>query len=164
MGKHSFVRAAMALVLALVVSGCGTFGFREPEVTLENVSLGSLGLRGGTLLVSLRVRNPNGFSLGAERLHYELAVRDPDARGDTAWVDFADGTFDERFTVSAGATETVQVPVEFSYSGLGGAGSSILRSGSFTYRARGRVEVRTPVGVREVPFTKRGVVTMSGAR
>lgn len=163
MAKH-FVRAVMALVLAVVVSGCGSFGFREPEVTLENVTLGGLGLRGGTLLVNLRVRNPNGFSLSADRLHYDLAVRDPEARGDSAWLDFATGTFDERFTVGAGDTETVQVPVEFTYAGLGGAGSSVLRSGSFTYRASGRVEVRTPIGLREVPFTKRGTVTMSGSR
>ncbi len=164
MTARSLVRKTLSLVLLAALTACGGFGFRQPEVTLEGVTLGGLGLRGGTLLVNLRIRNPNAFSLGAERLHYDLAVRNPEAQGDSAWLDFAQGTFDERFTVGAGDTETVQVPVEFTYAGLGGAGSSVLRSGSFTYRASGRVEVRTPLGIREVPFTRRGTVTMSGTR
>jgi hypothetical protein len=66
--------------------------------------------------------------------------------------------------VGAGATETVQIPVEFSYAGLGGAASSILRNGTFHYRANGEVDVDTPIGTRAVPFNKRGTFTMAGVR
>jgi LEA14-like dessication related protein len=157
-------RAALSLLVLVMLAACGSFGFRQPRVTLDGVQLGGLGLRGGTLLVSLRVENPNGFALNAERLRYDLALRDPDAAGDTAWIDFATGTFDREFTVGAGATETVQIPVEFSYAGLGGAASSILRNGTFHYRANGEVDVDTPIGTRAVPFKKRGTFTMAGVR
>lgn len=157
-------RAALSLLVLVMLTACGTFGFRQPRVTLEGVQLGSLGLRGGTLLVNLRVENPNGFALNAERLRYDLELRDPDQAGDSAWIDFATGTYDEEFSVGAGDTETVQIPVEFSYSGLGGAASAMLRNGTFQYRARGEVDVDTPIGTRSVPFTKRGTFTMAGQR
>ena len=158
---RSTTRAALSLLVMAMLAACGTFGFRQPKVNLEGVQLGSLGLRGGTLLVSVRVENPNGFALNAERLRYDLALRDPDVAGDTAWIDFASGTYDQEFSVGAGRTETVQIPVEFSYAGLGGAASSLLRNGTFHYRARGEVDVDTPIGTRAVPFTKRGTFTMA---
>ncbi len=165
MVARSFLRLALSLVVLAALTACGSFGFREPEVTLEGVQLGGLGLRGGTLLVDLRVENPNRFALSAEGLRYDLAVRSADDQpGDTTWIDFATGSFEEHFTVGAGETRTVQIPVEFAYSGLGGAGSSILRAGSFTYRASGTVDVRTPVGMQAVPFRKRGTVTLMGTR
>jgi LEA14-like dessication related protein len=157
------LRAAFAGVVAvLLLAGCGSM-FREPKITLDNVRIGGLGLQGGTLLVSLSVENPNGFTLSTEALRYQLSVRDPSAVGDTVWVDFANGTFDEPISVRGGETREVQIPVEFSYSGLGGASSSILRNGTFTYRALGSVDVRTPIGTRSVPFQKQGTVTMLGA-
>lgn len=164
MRLRSSLRALPSLTAILLLASCGAFGFRQPEVELESVQLGGLGLRGGTLLVSLQVENPNGFALTAERLSYNLAVRDNDSRSDSAWIDFATGTYDRSFTVGARETETVQIPVEFAYSGLGGAASSILRSGTFDYRASGTVDVDTPVGTRAVPFRKRGTVTMAGVR
>ncbi|HEX8275437.1 MAG TPA: LEA type 2 family protein [Longimicrobiaceae bacterium] len=157
-------RAALSLLVVLVLSACGSFGFRQPQVTLDGVQLGGLGLRGGTLLVNLRVQNPNGFALNAERLRYNLELRDPGQAGDSAWIDFATGSYDREFSVGARDTETVQIPVEFSYSGLGGAASSILRNGTFHYRARGEVDVDTPIGSRSVPFTKRGTFTMAGTQ
>lgn len=150
------------LALTLLLTGCLGSMFRQPTVTLENVQVGGLGLRGGTLLVNLRVQNPNSFSLNADQLRYDLAIRDPDVPGDSAWVEFATGTHDQPFSVGAGATEVVQIPVEFTYSGLGGASGALLRNGTFTYRARGTVDVRTPLGTHAVPFQKRGTVALLG--
>lgn len=148
------------LTLTALASGCVSSVFNQPEVTLETVQVGGLGLRGGTLLVSLQVVNPNRFSLSAEQLDYQLSLRDADETSDTTWVDFAAGTYAERFSVPARDTAVVQIPVEFTYSGLGAAAGSLLRAGTFTYRASGTVDVSTPLGSREVPFRKRGTVTL----
>lgn len=164
MVARSSVRAALLLLAVLVLSSCGSFGFRQPEVTLDGVQLGGLGLRGGTLLVNLRVVNPNRFALNAQQLRYDLFLGDSEEAGDTTWIDFASGTYTEPFSVAARDTATVQIPVEFTYSGLGGAASSILRSGSFDYRASGTVDVQTPLGTRTVPFRKKGTVAMMAAR
>ncbi|HET7321617.1 MAG TPA: LEA type 2 family protein [Longimicrobiaceae bacterium] len=149
----------------LLAAACTSAIFRQPQVTLKSVQIGGLGLRGGTLLVNLKVVNPNSFSLGADALHYALALRDPDvAPGDTVWVDFANGSYDQPFSVGSHDSTTVQIPVEFTYAGLGSAGSSLLRSGTFAYRATGTVDVRTPIGGRSVPFSKLGTVTLLGTK
>lgn len=157
-------RTGVSLLLLLLLAACGGGLFQQPQVDLESVQLGGLGLRGGTLLVNLSVVNPNRFALSAGQLHYDLALGDSDEAGDTAWIDFASGTHSEPVRVEAHDTAIVPIPVEFTYSGLGGAAASILRSGTFNYRARGTVEVNTPIGNRDVPFTKRGTVTLMGIR
>ena len=157
-------RGIMAVLLALLVAGCSGGMFQQPRVTLENVQIGGLGLRGGTLLVNLQVVNPNRFALNANQMNYELALSDPEAGGDTTWIDFARGTYDQPFSVAARDSARVQIPVEFSYGGLGAAGTSLLRRGTFTYRAAGTVDVRTPLGMQAVPFRKRGTVTLMGTR
>ncbi|HET8656475.1 MAG TPA: LEA type 2 family protein [Longimicrobiaceae bacterium] len=155
-----------AAVLALVLAGaCTSAIFRQPRVALQSVQIGGLGLTGGTLLVNLSIVNPNRFGLSTSGLEYDLALRDPNsAPGDTSWVDFAQGDYDQPFSVAAHDSATVQIPVQFSYSGLGSAGNSLLRSGTFTYRASGTVHVGTPLGSHAVPFTKHGTVTLLGTK
>lgn len=145
-----------------VASGCVSSVFNQPQVTLESVQVGGLGIRGGTLLVSVQVINPNRFSLSADQLNYQLSVTDPEDRSDSTWIDFATGTYSEGFSVGARDTAVVQIPVEFSYAALGAAAGSIARAGTFTYRASGTVDVRTPLGMRQVPFRKRGTVALIG--
>lgn len=160
--RRSMVRGIL-VAMVLAVGACGGV-FRQPEIALEGVRLGSIGLRGGQLLVNLRVSNPNPFSLKSNGLRYNLQLDEAGAPGDTSWVDFASGTYDRQFSVGGGQTSTLEIPVEFTFSGLGGAGLSLIRSGTFEYRARGTVDVDTPIGLRTVPFSKRGVMSLSGAR
>jgi LEA14-like dessication related protein len=151
------------VVIATVLAGCGSAIFREPEVHLENVQLAGLGLRGGTLKVTVEIGNPNPFALGADEVHYRLEIAEAAGPTDTTWVDLANGSYAEGISVGAGRTERVVVPVEFTYAGLGGAASSVLRAGTFAYRATGTVDVSTPLGSRRVPFDRGGVVSVIGA-
>ncbi len=153
----------LLFAFAAIVTGCGSAMFREPEVRLDNVQLAGLGLRGGTLKVTVEIENPNPFSLGAEMVHYQLAIAETSVPGDTVWVDLASGSYGEGISVGAWRTERVEVPVEFTYAGLGSAASSVLRAGAFNYRATGVVDVSTPIGARRVPFDRGGVVNVIGA-
>lgn len=155
------VAAVLALAATTVLGACG--GFRQPEVEIENVSVGSIGLSGGTLLVDVAVSNPNGFTLKANQVRYELLLRESGAQADSAWSPFAEGVYDEEISVRGGDTEVFRIPVEFSYRGLGGALGSVMRTGRFDYRARGTVMAQTPFGDREVPFRKTGTMLLSGA-
>jgi LEA14-like dessication related protein len=158
---NGLVRAVAVGLLAILPAACGS-AFRQPEITLQNVQLAGLGLRGGTLLVNIEVVNPNRFALNTSELVYQLAIANTDVPGDTAWVELASGTYSEPVSVGAGATEVIHVPVEFTYNGLGDAASSVLRAGTFNYRATGTVDVRTPIGTRQVPFRKGGMVSLTG--
>jgi len=161
--RWSWSRSLVAVAAFLSLGACASAVFQQPEVRLEGVQLAGLGLRGGTLLFNVEVTNPNRFTLSAEELTYQLSIADTRASGDTLWLDLASGTYAEPFSVGGGETATVQVPVEFTYAGLGGAAASILRAGTFSYRATGTVDVRTPLGSREVPFRRGGMVTLMGA-
>jgi LEA14-like dessication related protein len=162
MARLKSLRYAVLAAL-LVLTGCGSV-YKAPQVTLQNVQLGGLGLTGGTLLVNLRVMNPNRFALNADQLEYTLSIREPGSDADTTWLNLASGTYDEPFSVRSGETKDIRIPVEFSYAGLGGASSALLRNGTFTYRANGTVDVRTPLGTHNVPFQKRGTVTLLGTQ
>ncbi len=156
------IRRFSALLLIGLLTACGSRLFEQPQVNLQSVQLAGLGLRGGTLLVNLQITNPNSFALSANQLEYQLAIANSGAGNDTTWLDLANGLYAEPFSVGAGATESVQIPVEFTYSSLGGAASSVLRAGTFNYRATGTVAVRTPLGTRDVPFRRGGMVSLLG--
>lgn len=168
MNRRQFVYFAVLLPLLAGLGACGSRVFRQPEVQLQGIQLGGLGLRGGTLLVDLRIRNPNRFALNAEGLKYELWIGDREsaqrADVDSLWIPFASGTYDKPFRVGAGETGSVQIPIDFSYSALSGAAGSLLRRGTFDYRASGEVDVRTPLGTHDVPFRRTGTVTVAGVR
>lgn len=153
----------LTLLLLLAAAGCASRMFQQPEVTIRNVQLAGLGLGGGTLVFNIEVMNPNRFALNATQLSYELSIADSRVPGDTSWVDVAEGVFTDDFSVAPGATETLRLPIEFSYQGLGGAATSIMRAGTFTYRAAGIVDVLTPLGPRAVPFRRGGMVSLLGA-
>jgi LEA14-like dessication related protein len=159
------IRRSAAFAALLMLAACsGTV--RQPEIDLEGVSLGSLGLGGGTVNVNVRVHNPNRFSIRADDLKYRLFLRRPAdqqaAAGDSAWIPFADGTYGDTISVRGGETRTFAIPVEFTFGALRGAAGSLLQTGRVQYRAEGTVDVRTPIGRREVPFRKTGAFTMSG--
>lgn len=162
---RNYLRPLLVTLVPGLLGACAGSVFHQPEVTLQSVQVGGLGIRGGTLLVNVQVINPNRFSLGADELNYQLSVSDPAATpGDTTWIDFATGTYAQGFTVGARDTAEVQIPVEFSYSALGAASQSLMRAGTFTYRATGTVNVRTPLGGRAVPFRKSGTVSLLGSQ
>jgi LEA14-like dessication related protein len=163
MRRNKSFAALVALMTVLVLGGCTSRMYKQPEITLQGVQLGGLGLRGGTLLVNLQVANPNRFTLSAHTLRYDLRIGDHRQENDSTWVDFASGVYDQPFSVGARETATIQIPIEFSYTGLSSATATILRTGTFDYAARGTVDARTPVGTYTVPFQRRGTVTMMGA-
>jgi LEA14-like dessication related protein len=133
----------------------GRQAFKDPEVKLKDVRLLGLGVTGGQLNVDLAVYNPNHFRLDATKVHYTVNMA-----GDS--VKIADGDLTNRFTVQEGETQTVSIPVTFTYAGLGAAGRSILNTGGVNYHVIGSVAVGTPVGNFNVPFSTSGRFTTAG--
>ncbi|HET6765362.1 MAG TPA: LEA type 2 family protein [Longimicrobiaceae bacterium] len=155
------LRAVLAAFAVAAMAACASALYRQPTIELESVGVGGLGLTGGTLLVNVRIQNPNSFTLGADRVTYDLAVRT--GSGADEWASIAQGTYARPFRVGGGKTEVVQIPVDFSYAGASGAGSALMRRGSVVYRAKGTVLAHTPVGDRELPFQQDGTFTNTGS-
>ncbi|MBW3570865.1 MAG: LEA type 2 family protein [Gemmatimonadetes bacterium] len=158
-------RTMLLAVLALLTIASRCTGFRKPIIDLEGVELGSVGLSGGTILVNVRVENPNPVGFRAERVNYELFLRTPrDSADQQGWERLTSGTHEEDIVVRGGETRVVQIPVEFRLSELGPVASSILRTGRFNYRVTGDVQVRAAGSRRTVPFRKTGSMSLLGGR
>jgi LEA14-like dessication related protein len=161
MQKHvrSFTRVATLGALVLT-SACASV-FRAPEVRLEGIRVGGIGLRGATVVAQLHVDNPNSFGLETRSFTYDLQLRERDASEE--WLQLATGTIDQRIEVGGGSEKLVEIPIEFSYSDLGPALRSLLDRGTFDYRVSGQVQVSEPVS-RTVPYRKTGRVTLQGVQ
>ena len=142
--------AGVGVVLALGVSACASIGratFQEPVVRLREVNVTGLGLTGGSLDVVLSVYNPNGYTLDALNMTYQVDI-------DT--IRLGSGALPEHFAVTQKDSSIVRLPIRFTYAGLGAAGRSLLMAGSVNYRVRGDVTVATPLGNFTRPFDRTG--------
>lgn len=146
----------------LFAAACSSV-FRQPVVTLETFRLDSIGLRGGTLVARVHLENPNGFDLRTDGLDYVIEVADRDGSGEVAWRPLATGQFDEEIRVGANSAAYVDIPVQFSFSDMGGLLRPILDRGIIEYRVHGEVDVEDPV-TRTVPYRHEGRVTLSGVQ
>jgi LEA14-like dessication related protein len=153
-------RAALVALLVLSVTAC-SLAYRQPEVRLEGVRVGSIGLRGGMLYAQVHVVNPNNFDLETSSLSYDLQLADP--AKEQEWISFAQGTLAEAIRVEGHDSAMIEIPIQFRYQDLGGAMRTIVDTGTFNYRVSGDVQLKEPIG-RKIPYRKMGVVTMSGGR
>ena len=158
-------RTMLVAVLAMTTLASACTGFRKPTIELEGMELGSVGLSGGTILVNVRVENPNPVGFRAEQVNYEVFLRTPrDSADEQGWERLTRGTHEEDIVIDARETRTVQIPVEFRLSDLGPVASSVLRTGRFNYRVTGDVRVRAAGSTRTVPFRKTGSMSLLGGR
>jgi LEA14-like dessication related protein len=149
----------VVLVLLAITQACSPY--RKPTIELEGIELGSVGLSGGTLLVNVRVENPNSVGFRAQNLAYELFLRTPrDSTDQQGWERVRAGTYEEDIVIRARETRTVQIPVEFRLSDLGPVASQVMRTGRFDYRVSGTVDVRAAGRSRTVPFRKTGSMSL----
>jgi LEA14-like dessication related protein len=134
----------------LAIGGCASLGrasFKEPVVTLKEVSVTGLGITGGSVDVILSVYNPNGYKLDAVRMTYAVDVDS---------VKLGDGALDGRFVVPEKDSSVVRLPVSFTYAGIGQAGRALLSKGTINYRVRGDFTVATPIGNFTRPYDRTG--------
>jgi len=155
--KRSLVVLA-CLATVLVVSACGRV-VEEPDVRVTSVRLGGIGLEGGLMYVGLTVHNPNGFGLETSQLVYQLELAEPgSSTREPVWSDIAGDTIDRNIAIPAKDSTTIELPVRFTYRGVGTAIRSLISMGMFDYRIRGSVTLARPVRW-EFPFRQTGTVS-----
>lgn len=156
-------RSLLALTaLAAGLGGCA-FGFEQPVVRFDGLRLGGLGVRGGTVFAQLHVVNPNRYGLETTSLSYDLEVGGPAGNGDPQWATLATGTYSDPIRVEGRDSAVVEIPIEFTYSQMGGALRSIMERGTVDYRVSGTVDIRDPIR-RAVPYRRTGTVSLGGVR
>ena len=67
MTTHSLRRSLLVLLLATPLAACAAFHIERPRVALVDVGLENVGLLQSSLVLDLRVENPNSFRLPIDR-------------------------------------------------------------------------------------------------
>jgi len=143
-------KIAVMLVAVATMGACASLGsgvFQEPIVTFKDLKVRGLGISGGTLDAYVNVYNPNGFRLDATRLTYNVKV---------GQNQLGTGALDSRFTVQDKDSTTIRIPIDFTYAGIGAAGTQMMQQGSVPYTITGDVTVATPLGNFTRPYTGTG--------
>jgi LEA14-like dessication related protein len=144
------VKVTAMLLAVAAMAACASLGsgvFQEPIVTFKDLKVRGLGLSGGTLDAYVNVYNPNGFRLDATRLTYNVLV---------GQNQLGTGALDSRFTVQNNDSTTIRIPIDFTYAGIGAAGTQMMQQGSVPYTITGDVTVATPLGNFTRPYTGTG--------
>jgi len=144
----------LLLALSTSIGACSAISeiFQEPEVQLERVVVRSVGMTGGTLDLIVAVNNPNSFTLQGTGLEVGFDVEGQHL-GDIAYHD--------DFSVTENGRSTLTLPLTFGWAGIGSAVRAALGSGDLPFKMKGQVELKTPWGRKEVPFTREGRVPLT---
>jgi LEA14-like dessication related protein len=152
--RHGLLVAA---TLALAACGGGSkapsgpppapIPFTRPVVTLSDVKMDGVGITGGSVLIVMRVYNPNDYGLEQPRVTYNLYLDDSK---------LTDGMYDADITIAPGDTAFVQVPASVSYVKAGLAGKSLVNMGSVNWRVIGNIYADTPYGRLGSPYDRVG--------
>jgi LEA14-like dessication related protein len=104
--------------------------FKEPEITLKNITIRSISLQEIGLDVTLDVNNPNVFGVKLKSIVFDVYYQ----RGDD-WIYVSHGE-GGGYDIRPGMNE-VTVPVAIKSSALPGAGIAALLNGEITLQVRG---------------------------
>ena len=140
--------------MAAAAGGCALAGgawFQEPHVRLEGVAVTGLGLSGGSLRVELDVYNPNPYDIRGARLTAELHLED---------TRFGELQHERVFELTAESHTRLEIPMQFTWEGVGAAARGMLSRGSVPYRLEGRLLIDTPGGDKRVTIGTGGVVAV----
>lgn len=149
--QHVLGRYGVPL-LVLSLLGCATLrqlSFTRPTVGLESVEITGLGLQGGSLNLLLDVYNPNQYELRTLRIDASLDLED---------THFGDAALERVIVLEPTAHTTVEVPVGFTWAGVGAGARALLARGAVNYRMASRLRVDTPIGERSVELSNAGLV------
>jgi LEA14-like dessication related protein len=99
------------------------------------------------VVLSLRVDNPNVFTIHGRRMEVTLDLED---------VRFGEMTHEDAFRLAGMDTTTVEVPVRVLWSAVGYAAQALLMEGELAYAIEGGVDLETPFGSGRVPYRQSG--------
>jgi LEA14-like dessication related protein len=137
-----------------LLAGCALLGsvrFERPTVDLTGIRVTGLGLSGGSIVLVVDVYNPNGYEIRGLELVADLTLED---------THFGDARLSRETVLPAEGHAQIEVPMRFSWDGVGAAARGLLTRGSVAYRLGGRILVDTPVGDQWVDVRQSGMVSI----
>jgi len=151
-GRRSSFARASGLLFALLLAGCAglTSDLEPPEVSLAGLGLSRPGLFEQELRLDLRVRNPNDFAIGVERVRFALELNDRE---------FAQGRTSQGFDLPALGETVVPVTVGVPTNDLLDRLMEVGSERRIEYRLSGEAELDSLL-FGSVPFERDGSLTL----
>ena len=118
-----------------------------PKVSLASVEWENLTLTEAAAQLDLRVVNRNDFPMDLSKLTYDLSLGN---------VSVAKGTLEQAASFEEGGETGVPIRVSFSPARLGLAAFNLLKGDGASYQIGGLLDVKTPFGGLELPYTQGG--------
>ena len=127
-----------------------------PKVSLKTLRVDSMNLLGATLALDIEVDNPNAFSLGLDRLNYNLMVNGK------RW---ASGNRNSLGTIKQKQNNVITLPLSLNFMELGSGLYTALSSGKeVNYSLSGKLDASSSnklLGSFAMPFETDGRVSLS---
>lgn len=136
----------LLLVLFVFTGGCTAF-FKDPKVTVKDLSVVSLDGGGATMELYLTVENPNRFDIKLLGYNYDLRV---------IALPAAKGAGRQEITFSAKDSTDVRIPVKVAFSDLWEILKRRPDPAGVPYQLKAGLELDTPAGMLTVPVEKKG--------
>ncbi|RNC85626.1 MAG: hypothetical protein ED557_02305 [Balneola sp.] len=122
---------------------------QKPTISVENVKVSNISLQDIELLFDLEVDNPNPLSLSLASYSYDFQINSNS---------FVKGTRELETEIEANGSNTLSVPVTFTFEELYNTFTSLKSEDEAGYTLLGSVGVNVPViGYVEVPIEKEGI-------
>lgn len=154
MRRDKFVRLALIVVTASALGSCASLrrlAFEAPTIRLEAVEINSLGFSGGSLTLLIEVANPNAYDIRTTRVEATLDLEE---------THFGTASLEEAFVLHSDASTTVEVPVDFTWQGVGVAARALFERGSVSYALDSKFWIDVPPESRTLDFRTRGEVDL----
>jgi LEA14-like dessication related protein len=145
--KRTFALALLALTGAgcAGLSDLARVAFEEPKLSFRSASVEALDLEGATIGVKFDLENPNGFGLDVARVGWGVEVEG---------TRIATGDMPGGLAIPARGVAPLTIPVRVRYRDVPGiVGLLTSRRDAIGYRLSGKVGVRTPIGIVDLPVS-----------
>jgi LEA14-like dessication related protein len=123
-----------------------------PEISLKQVKIDQISLKGATLLFTLGLKNENMFTIVPQALHYEISLVN---------ISFVRGKTSRVKSIQGDSESVMELPVAVNFLSLGKSAYHLLTGSSSSYQLSGDLQMIVPkIGVKKFPFKKQGDVTL----
>lgn len=142
------------LILLMFLPSCSWLKrAMKPEISLDNVLVKEVSLSGASLVLEVKVENPNLFDIILKGLDFNLYLND-------AFV--GKGALGESVAIKKRDTTIVPVPFSAQYQDLWEMVRLLLRDGPKDYRIQGTVTLDTFLWDTQKAFDRRGKLKLKG--
>jgi LEA14-like dessication related protein len=154
LGQRRTSLAIWVLVVLFLIplSGCETLisaVLKEPNVQLSRVSVRDSSVRGATLVLALKVDNPNAIALSVDELRYKVEL---------AGQMIADSQSNKEVSVPANGSSEIEIPLAVKYEQLISSLQILMAGGTTQYKVTGDAKM----GLFRLPFIKAGSLQLKG--